>query len=46
MTEEIVCHNSKCKYKERHYLNECVDCELSEQIEHDLTRDKLYGGEK
>jgi len=43
MTEPIVCREGKCNYKDkrRKALDECIDCDLSEQIEHDLLRKEL-----
>ncbi len=46
MTEPITCKQGKCKDK-RAFLDECVDCDLIEQIEHDLTKEDIkivYGG--
>jgi len=35
MTEPVVCHAGRCKDR-RAFLDECLDCDLVEQIEHDL----------
>lgn len=35
MTQPIVCHENKCKNRMSH-LDECLDCDIIEQIEHDL----------
>jgi hypothetical protein len=35
MTEPVVCHIGRCRDK-RTYLDECIDCDILEQIEHDL----------
>ena len=41
MTEPIVCRDGTCKYKKQGPLDECVDCNLAEQIEHDLLKKDL-----
>ncbi|MFH1054269.1 MAG: hypothetical protein V1740_07660 [Candidatus Woesearchaeota archaeon] len=38
MTEPVVCHKGKCEYKDKSFLDDCIDCSLSEQIEHDLLK--------
>ena len=40
MTEPVVCHLGKCKDSRTH-LDECVDCDLVEQIEHDLLAEDI-----
>ena len=41
MTEPIVCRDGKCKYKKRQFLDECIDCDVVEQIEHELLKKEL-----
>jgi len=43
MTEPVVCHEGRCNYKnkKRNNLDECIDCDVVEQIEHDLLKDNL-----
>ena len=41
MTAQIVCHDGKCRYKEKQVLDECIDCDLPEQIEHDLLKEDI-----
>ena len=42
MTEPVICHEGKCKYKKpRVSIDECIDCDLAEQIEHDLLKEEL-----
>lgn len=38
MTEPVVCRDGKCdyKYRKNDFLDECIDCDLVDQIEHDL----------
>ncbi|MBW2965455.1 hypothetical protein KY363_08415 [Candidatus Woesearchaeota archaeon] len=43
MTEPVVCHEGKCAYKKRDFLDECIDCDMAEQIEHDLLRKEIKG---
>ena len=40
MTEPVVCHEGTCK-DGRAFLDECIDCDLAEQIEHDLFADDM-----
>jgi hypothetical protein len=42
MTEPVICHNGKCRYAYRNpeFLDECVDCDIVKQIEHDLLSGK------
>ena len=41
MTEPITCHKGKCKYKKKQHINECINCDIVEQIEHDLLKDNI-----
>lgn len=45
MEDEIICKKGKCEYREESlnedWKKECTDCELDEQIEHDLKRKLL-----
>jgi hypothetical protein len=44
MTEPIVCREGKCDYKDKRLVNaleDCIDCDLSEQIEHDLLKEMV-----
>jgi hypothetical protein len=43
MTEPVVCHKGKCSYKDTQSLDECLDCDIVEQIEHDLLSKDLKG---
>ncbi len=40
MEEDVVCKKGKCEYKDESlnedWKEECTDCELDEQIEHEL----------
>lgn len=39
MTEPVECHKGKCRYKDEKLNDECVDCDESEAIEHDLMKE-------
>lgn len=43
MTKEVICHAGKCEYTEDEYSFDegCVDCNIVEQIEHDIILDQL-----
>lgn len=41
MVEEISCHNGKCRPTKSSFLDECVDCNESEQIEFDLLKEQI-----
>ncbi|MBW2971911.1 hypothetical protein KY359_02645 [Candidatus Woesearchaeota archaeon] len=43
MTEPVVCHEGKCSYKKRKAIDECIDCDVVEMIEHELLRESLSG---
>ncbi len=43
MTKPVVCHEGKCRYKKRQFLDECVDCDIVEQIEADLLKERIAG---
>ena len=42
MTVPVKCKKGKCEYKDdelnKEWKDDCVDCSLDEQIEHDLER--------
>ena len=38
MTRPIVCKTGRCKDAELEFLDECLDCTLAQQIEHDLLK--------
>ncbi len=40
LTEPVVCRDGRCRYKDerRDALDRCIDCDLSERIEHDLLK--------
>jgi hypothetical protein len=41
MTEPIVCHKGRCRYKKKQSVDDCIDCDIVEQIEHDLLKENL-----
>lgn len=42
MTEEVFCKKGKCEYRDNlvneEWKEDCTNCELDEQIEHELSR--------
>jgi len=46
MTKPVVCHKGRCGYKKKNFLDECIDCDIVEQIEHDLLKENLIEVEK
>jgi hypothetical protein len=40
MTQAVICHKGKCKDLHRAFLDECVDCDIVQQIEHDLLKEQ------
>jgi len=46
MTEPVKCHTGRCEDR-RTRLDQCLDCDIIEQIEHDLFAEDIktvYGG--
>ncbi len=43
MTMPMACHEGRCRYKHRQAVDECLDCNLAEQIEHDLLKENIDG---
>lgn len=41
MTEPVVCHSGKCRYKKKDFLDDCIGCDMADQIEHDLLKESL-----
>lgn len=44
MTKNVKCHAGKCEYVEQlEFPDECGDCDVVEQIEHDLMKKQVKG---
>jgi len=41
MTEPVTCHKGRCRKSNQDHIDECIDCDIVEQIEHDLLRESL-----
>jgi hypothetical protein len=42
-TEPVRCREGRCEYRRKDPLDECIDCDLAEQIEHDLLKCDIRG---
>ena len=41
MSDQVRCHKGKCEEKEKNFLDECIDCNEVEEIEHELLNIKI-----
>lgn len=43
MTKDVICNKGKCEYEDQdlEHLDNCVDCDEVEQIEHDLLKEQI-----
>jgi hypothetical protein len=43
MTQDVICKKGKCEYLEESYdyNDDCIDCSVPEQIEHELIKEQL-----
>mgnify|MGYP006299137729 CR=1 FL=1 len=41
MTEPVKCHNGVCKHTQTNFLDECIDCNIVDQIERDLLKEQM-----
>lgn len=43
MTEPVICKEGKCKYKYRQHIDECIDCDIVEEIDKELLKKSMTG---
>jgi len=41
MVQEIICKKGRCEDANPSYLDECIDCDLSKSIEHELLKKEM-----